>query len=159
MARSTTAASACGGLIRPGPSQDPWLVGGRLRAAYFLPLNTFSLRPYRDLDLIHAQHPGFAESGLEGLPLTFSASHKTAFLLAPMLEFGGQHQLDLWLLVVRLLRPHPAASCCSCASSRWRRRFCTRAQRSSTRSLSALQMVRTPSRSQLTKPARCSCPS
>ena len=34
-----------------------------------------------------------------------------------------------------------------------------RLQRSSTRSLSALQMVRTPSRSQLTRPARCSWPS
>jgi outer membrane autotransporter protein len=73
---------------------SPWLIGGRLRAAYSLPLNSFYLRPYLDLDLIHAQQPGFAESGSEGLPLTFSASHKTAFLLSPMLEFGGQHQLD-----------------------------------------------------------------
>jgi len=55
--------------------------------------------------------------------------------------------------------PQPAARLCSCASRRCRSWFCTRAQRSSTRSLSALQMVRTPSRSQLTRPARCSWPS
>ena len=34
---------------------SPWLIGGRLRAAYSLPLNTFWLRPYLDLDLIHAR--------------------------------------------------------------------------------------------------------
>jgi uncharacterized protein with beta-barrel porin domain len=73
---------------------SPWLLGGRLRTAYFIPLNSFYLRPYLDLDLLHAQLPGFAESGTDGLPLSFRASQKTAFLLSPMLEFGGQRQLD-----------------------------------------------------------------
>jgi len=75
-------------------SVSPWLIGGRLRAAYAIPLNTFYLRPTLDLDLVHAQMPGFEESGSDGLPLTFSASQKTAFFLSPMLEFGGQRQLD-----------------------------------------------------------------
>ena len=73
---------------------SPWLIGGRLRAAYVLPLNTFYLRPYLDLDLLHAQLPGFSESGSDGLPLAFRASQKTAFQVSPMLEFGGQRQLD-----------------------------------------------------------------
>ena len=73
---------------------SPWLIGGRLRAAYTIPLNTFFLRPYLDVDLLHAEMPGFVEYGTSGLPLSFSTSQKTALLLSPMLEFGGQQQLD-----------------------------------------------------------------
>ncbi|MFN7899409.1 MAG: autotransporter domain-containing protein, partial [Synechococcaceae cyanobacterium] len=73
---------------------SPWLIGGRLRAAYTIPLNTFFLRPYLDVDLLHAEMPAFVEYGTSGLPLSFSTSQKTALLLSPMLEFGGQKQLD-----------------------------------------------------------------
>lgn len=52
------------------------------------------MRPYVDLDLLHAQMPGFEESGSSGQPLTINASQKTAVLFSPMLEFGGQRQLD-----------------------------------------------------------------
>jgi uncharacterized protein with beta-barrel porin domain len=83
---------------------SPWLVGGRLRTADFIPLNTFYLRPYLDLDLVHARMPGFAESGADGLPLTFSASQKSAFMFSPMLELGGQRQLD----AQTILRPYIA---------------------------------------------------
>jgi uncharacterized protein YhjY with autotransporter beta-barrel domain len=70
------------------------LIGGRLRAAYQIPLRTFYLRPYADLDLLRTQMPGFQESGSEGLPLAFRASQTTALSLSPMLEFGGERQLD-----------------------------------------------------------------
>ena len=70
------------------------LIGGRLRAAYRIPLRTFYLRPYADLDLLRTQMPGFQESGSEGLPLAFRASQTTALSLSPMLEFGGERQLD-----------------------------------------------------------------
>jgi hypothetical protein len=73
---------------------SPWLIGGRLRAAYTIPLNTFFLRPYLDVDLLHAELPGFAEYGYGGLPLSFSTSQKTALILSPMLEFGGQQKLN-----------------------------------------------------------------
>jgi len=74
------------------------LIGGRLRAAYQIPMRTFYLRPYADLDLLRAQMPGFQESGSDsgspGLPLAFNASQTTALSFSPMLEFGGERQLD-----------------------------------------------------------------
>jgi len=70
------------------------LIGGRLRAAYQIPLRTLYLRPYADLDLLRAQMPGFQESGSAGLPLAFGASQTTALSFTPMLEFGGERQLD-----------------------------------------------------------------
>ena len=73
---------------------SPWLIGGRLRAAYTIPMKTFFLRPYLDVDLLHAEMPGYAEYGYSGLPLSFNASQKTALVITPMLEFGGQHKLD-----------------------------------------------------------------
>ena len=57
-------------------------------------MRTFYLRPYADLDLLRTQMPGSQESGSEGLPLAFGASQTTALSLSPMLEFGGERQLD-----------------------------------------------------------------
>ena len=70
------------------------MIGGRLRAAYTVPLNKFFLRPYLDVDLLHAEMSSHAEYGYSGLPLSFNASQKTALVVTPMLEFGGQHKLD-----------------------------------------------------------------
>ncbi|MFO0017620.1 MAG: autotransporter domain-containing protein [Synechococcaceae cyanobacterium] len=75
-------------------SVNPWTIGGRLRVAYTIPQRGYTLRPYVDLDLIHAEMPAFQEFRLAGIPLSFQASPNTAFLFTPMLEFGGQSRLD-----------------------------------------------------------------
>ncbi|MEB3362036.1 MAG: autotransporter outer membrane beta-barrel domain-containing protein, partial [Synechococcaceae cyanobacterium] len=59
-----------------------------------IPWRGGTLRPYVDLDVIHAETPAFQEIGLGGIPLSFEASPNTSLAITPMLEFGGQSKLD-----------------------------------------------------------------
>ena len=77
------------------------LVGGRLRAAYDFAFSDCYVRPYGDLDVVYTYMPSFQESGLGGLPLAFGASNKTSFMVSPMVEIGGRHNID----TTTILRP------------------------------------------------------
>ena len=70
------------------------LAGGRLRAAYDFAFSDWYVRPYGDVDVVYTHMPSFQESGSGGLPLAFSASDKTSFILSPMVEIGGRHNID-----------------------------------------------------------------
>ena len=70
------------------------LAGGRLRAAYDFAFSDWYVRPYGDVDVVYTHMPSFQESGSGGLPLAFSASNKTSFILSPMVEIGGRHNID-----------------------------------------------------------------
>ena len=75
-------------------SSSTLLAGGRLRAAYDFAFSDWYIRPYGDLDVVYTHTPSFQESGSGGLPLAFSASNKTSFILSPMVEIGGRHNID-----------------------------------------------------------------
>jgi hypothetical protein len=72
---------------------DPslFMAGGRLRAAYDVPLGNAYVRPYGDLDVIYTNMPGFTESGDATYGLNVRSANRTNVSFSPMLEFGGRH--------------------------------------------------------------------
>jgi hypothetical protein len=68
-----------------------FLAGGRLRAAYDIPLGNLYIRPYGDVDVIYTATSGFQESGNQDYGLNVRSSSQTNVVLSPMVEFGGRY--------------------------------------------------------------------
>ncbi len=77
------------------------LVGGRLRAAYDIPLNGWYVRPYTDLDIYHINTPSFQESGPSGLALNVDSADTTNVVISPMVEIGGRYDTGWKSTVLR----------------------------------------------------------
>ena len=67
--------------------------GMRARIAYTLGGESFYVRPYLNLDLVHARNGSFAESGIGELGLRFDGGSYNTAILTPAIEFGSR--LDL----------------------------------------------------------------
>lgn len=75
-----------------GSNSGLYGLGWRVRSAYELPLNTYYIKPYVDLDLIYTKQPGYSEtSGILGLKA--GSSDQINFVATPMVEIGSN-----WLL-------------------------------------------------------------
>jgi uncharacterized protein YhjY with autotransporter beta-barrel domain len=74
--------------------QSLFMAGGRLRAAYEFTFDSWYLRPYGDLDVVHTNAPAFRESGQSDFALNVYGSSKTSIALSPMVEFGGRLPVD-----------------------------------------------------------------
>ncbi len=70
-----------------------WHAGLHSRVAYLLPLDGYYLRPYVDVHAVRIRTDGYQESGADALDLQVQRSSRTYMTVAPMLEFGGVHDL------------------------------------------------------------------
>jgi uncharacterized protein with beta-barrel porin domain len=103
-----------GGNIATGSNTD-MSVGGRLRPSYQIPLGPAYLKPYVDLDVIHAAASGYSEVGGGSLDLNVKASQRTVVAGSPMLEMGGKFGLEGGLT----LRPYVALGATFTSSAHW----------------------------------------
>lgn len=75
-------------------SPHSYVAGVRGRVAYTLGSEDFYLRPYLNIDLIHARSEGFSEDGAGGLGLRVDEVRHNAAVVTPAIEFGGRLQLS-----------------------------------------------------------------
>ncbi|MGH6760895.1 MAG: hypothetical protein ACRECW_04805 [Phyllobacterium sp.] len=75
-------------------SPHSYIAGVRGRVAYTLGSEDFYLRPYLNIDLIHARSEGFSENGAGGLGLRVDEVRHNVAVVTPAVEFGGRHQLS-----------------------------------------------------------------
>lgn len=75
-------------------SSDPdvYSAAMRLRVARTFAFPSFYLKPYMDVDAIHARMPGYSENGSD-VALKIDGSSQTTFAFSPTLEFGGRVDL------------------------------------------------------------------
>ncbi|MHC2020290.1 hypothetical protein [Methylobacterium sp. CM6247] len=71
-----------------------YTAGIRTRAAYTLQADDFYLRPYLNLDLVHARNNAFTEVEPGGIGLTFAGSSYSTAILTPALEIGRRNELS-----------------------------------------------------------------
>jgi len=69
-------------------------VAGRMRAGYEFAFPRWYIRPQVDLDLVHANAPGFRERGLASYALDVQGSIHTSVIVSPTVEIGGRFTLD-----------------------------------------------------------------
>ena len=70
------------------------LVGGRLRAAYDVPLGRWYVRPTADLDVFHIRSTAFNETGASAYALRVGASGTTSVSMTPSVEIGNRFDID-----------------------------------------------------------------
>ena len=70
-----------------------YTAGIRARAAYTLQADNLYLRPYLNLDLVHARSSAFTEQEPGGLGLTIAGSRYSTAILTPALEIGRRDEL------------------------------------------------------------------
>ncbi|MFJ5486661.1 autotransporter domain-containing protein [Hansschlegelia beijingensis] len=80
--------SAAGYAATAKSDSDAYSAGVRARVAYTLGAEDFYLRPYLNLDLVHARNSGFSEKEKGGLGLTISHGSYTSAIVTPALEIG-----------------------------------------------------------------------
>ena len=90
-------------LLQSDPKAN--LYGGRLRAAYTLPLGGWYLRPGADIDVVHLDARGFQEYGNGAATLNVRSSSKTTVAFTPRVEIGGRRDFEGGLI----LRPYISA--------------------------------------------------
>ncbi|MGH7060702.1 MAG: autotransporter outer membrane beta-barrel domain-containing protein, partial [Stellaceae bacterium] len=102
-----------GGLATGTPAI--YSIGARVRAAYnFVGANGY-VRPYLDLDLIHAHASAFTESGPPTLSLFFAGSGQTTFVATPAVEIGRRIDLNGGMT----LRPFASAGISFFSNADW----------------------------------------
>ncbi|MGF6227567.1 outer membrane autotransporter protein [Inquilinus ginsengisoli] len=70
-----------------------YIAGLRARAAYTVGTDHLDLRPYLNLDLVHARNGSFSEDGVDDLGLRVDQSEYSTAILTPAVELGSR--LDL----------------------------------------------------------------
>ncbi|KRE16808.1 hypothetical protein ASE63_13820 [Bosea sp. Root381] len=93
-----------------------YTAGIRARAAYTLQADNLYLRPYLNLDLVHARSSAFTEHEPGGLGLTISGSAYSAAILTPALEIGRRDELSGG----RVLRSFLSAGISLRSNTNWR---------------------------------------
>lgn len=69
--------------------------GGRVRAAYEIPIGEQYVKPYVDLDVIHSRAQGFVEHGAGELDLKVDRSDETSVRVTPAVEWGIKRRVGL----------------------------------------------------------------
>jgi len=64
------------------------------RIAYLIPLETWYVKPYLDLHVVHMHSSSYSEQGAGPLGLNVNGNGETVFSAAPMVEVGGRVDLD-----------------------------------------------------------------
>jgi uncharacterized protein with beta-barrel porin domain len=96
-------------------SSNALTASGRLRVNYEVPFDTWYVKPYADLDIVHVSLPGFSESGTSGANLNVQGSAKTMFGFSPNVEVGGRWTVaDSWTV-----RPYSTIGASVLSSSKW----------------------------------------
>jgi outer membrane autotransporter protein len=101
------------GLATASPVVDS--IAARIRTAYNFVFADGYVRPYLDLDVIHARSPAYSESGLPTVSLTFATAHQTTFVGTPAIEIGQRIDLDRGMT----LRPYAKAGVSLFSNSDW----------------------------------------
>ena len=66
------------------------MVGGRLRAAYDIPMGRWYIRPIADLDVLNISTPSYHENGASAYALNVRSSDSTNAVISPVVEIGGR---------------------------------------------------------------------
>jgi autotransporter-associated beta strand protein len=74
-------------------------VGGKLRAAYLVQSGATYLKPMLDLDITYVSYGDLSETGGNGAALDIYDASETVFSATPMIEIGGEWQLENGVLV------------------------------------------------------------
>ncbi len=88
------------GITAPGfsavaKSDAPYYsVGARARAAYTIGSDKLYVRPYLNLDLVHARNSAFDEGEAGDLGLSVEGARYSTAILTPAVEVGGRHELS-----------------------------------------------------------------
>jgi outer membrane autotransporter protein len=69
-------------------------IAARIRTAYNFVFGDGYLRPYLDLDVIHARSPAYNETGPATVSLSFATAGQTTFVGTPAIEIGQRIDLD-----------------------------------------------------------------
>lgn len=93
-----------------------YTAGLRARATYTLQADNLYLRPYLNLDLVHARNQAFTEQEPGGLGLTISGSSYSSAILTPALEIGRRDELSGG----RVLRSFVSAGVSLRSNANWR---------------------------------------
>jgi outer membrane autotransporter protein len=74
-------------------------LGGKLRAAYLMQSGATYLKPMVDVDVTYVSYGDLSETGGNGAALDVYDASETVFSATPMLEIGGEWQLENGVLV------------------------------------------------------------
>jgi uncharacterized protein YhjY with autotransporter beta-barrel domain len=99
---------------RARSTPDVFYVGGRLRAAYEVPLNSWYVKPFVDLDINYADQAAYRDTGAGILNLSVAHNSATSVMTTPSVEFGGRINLPN-----AVLRPYAIAGVSFLSSGDW----------------------------------------
>jgi outer membrane autotransporter protein len=79
-----------GGHFQAHSSPESFYLGGRLRAAYEIPMEGWYLKPFADMDFNYANQAAYREKGAGLLDLAVSHGSQLSTMITPGIEIGGR---------------------------------------------------------------------